>query len=82
MRMRNQDGTPPLNFILENSMSEEYISKRDAAKLLGVDVRTLERYAADGRLTKYIRLYRVYFKREDVERLAEPQPQERKDTEE
>lgn len=49
-------------------MNEEYITRTEAAELLGLSVRQVERYIEQGKLTKYKRgSYYVRLKREDVE---------------
>lgn len=53
-----------------------YLSRQQAAKLLGVHPRTIDRYADMGQLPKHTQNYRVYFKRDDVEKLAQVQPVE------
>lgn len=49
---------------------EEYLTPAEAASLLGVTRRTLDRYADDKRIRKYRRGFRaIVFKRSDVEQL-------------
>ena len=68
--------------MMTETTTEEFVSRKDAAKLLHVDIRTIDRYAASGRLKKYRRSAgrlignRVVFKSMDVLSLKEPQPQE------
>jgi len=52
----------------------EFITRQEAAEMLDVNVRTVDRLACQGRLQRYIRLTRIVFRREDVERLNEPVP--------
>jgi excisionase family DNA binding protein len=49
---------------------EEFLTIEEASARLGIARRTLERYTQNGRITRYRRGIRVYYKREDVERLA------------
>jgi DNA-binding transcriptional MerR regulator len=53
---------------------EGYLSRQQAADLLGVHPRTIDRYADLGQLLKHTQNYRVYFLREDVDKLAQVQP--------
>lgn len=57
---------------------EEYITVQEAAELLGVKRRTVERYAEEGRLTRYRRGVRrqVFFNRKQVETLLEIRPED------
>lgn len=50
---------------------EEYLTPVEAASLLGVTRRTLDRYADDKRIRKYRRGFRnnIVYKRSDVEQL-------------
>jgi excisionase family DNA binding protein len=49
---------------------EEYMTVEEASARLGIARRTLERYTQNGRIRRYRRGIRVYYKYEDVERLA------------
>lgn len=49
----------------------EFISKREAAKVLGVSVRTIERYVSEGKLTKRMLCGKVRLLRLEVEGLVE-----------
>ena len=50
---------------------EEFMTIEEASARLGIARRTLERYTQNGRIRRYRRGVRVYYKREEVERLAE-----------
>jgi excisionase family DNA binding protein len=50
---------------------EEFMTVEEASAYLGVSRRTLERYTTSGRIGRYRRGIRVYYKRTDVERLAQ-----------
>jgi excisionase family DNA binding protein len=50
---------------------EEFMTIEEASARLGIARRTLERYTQNGRIGRYRRGTRVYYKREDVERLFE-----------
>jgi DNA-binding transcriptional MerR regulator len=50
----------------------EYTSRLDAAEMLSVSKRTLDRYADTGRLRRYRRLGRVFYKTEDLRALNQP----------
>ena len=54
-----------------NDKNLEFISKREAAKVLGVSVRTIERYVAEGKLNKRLLGGRVRLLRLEVESLVE-----------
>jgi Helix-turn-helix domain len=56
-----------------NGMSE-FVTRKDAARLLRVNVRTIDRYANQGALRRYIRVTRIVYKREEVEALGKPVP--------
>ncbi len=49
---------------------EEFMTIEEASARLGIARRTLERYTQNGRIRRYRRGIRVYYKQEDVERLA------------
>ena len=49
---------------------EEFMTIEEASARLGIARRTLERYTQNGRIRRYRRGMRVYYKHEDVERLA------------
>jgi excisionase family DNA binding protein len=49
---------------------EEFMTIEEASARLGIARRTLERYTQNGRIRRYRRGIRVYYKREDVESLA------------
>jgi excisionase family DNA binding protein len=48
----------------------EFLTIEEASARLGISRRTLERYTKDGRIRRYRRGIRVYYKHEDVERLS------------
>ena len=48
---------------------EEFMTVEEASARLGIARRTLERYTQNGRIRRYRRGIRVYYKREDVESL-------------
>lgn len=50
---------------------EEFMTIEEASARLRIARRTLERYTQNGRIRRYRRGIRVYYRREDVERLAE-----------
>jgi excisionase family DNA binding protein len=62
---------------------EEFMTVEEASAFLGISRRTLERYTTAGRIGRYRRGIRVYYKRTDVERLArelsEYQPEDTQD---
>lgn len=58
--------------ILGNMEDNEYTSRLDAAEMLSVSKRTLDRYADTGRLRRYRRLGRVFYKTEDLRALNQP----------
>jgi excisionase family DNA binding protein len=49
---------------------EEFMTIEEASARLGISRRTLERYTKNGRIRRYRRGIRVYYKYEDVERLS------------
>ena len=65
----------------ETQAEPEYISRREAAELTGRDMRTIDRWANQGRLTRYKRggLQWVVFSRAEVLRMVEPQAQDSPD---
>lgn len=50
---------------------EEFMTIEEASARLGIARRTLERYTQNGRIRRYRRGVRVYYRRDDVERLAQ-----------
>jgi len=51
---------------------EEYMTPEEASTRLGISRRTLDRYAAAGRLKRYTRgLRNVYYRRSEVEYFAQ-----------
>lgn len=55
--------------------SEEYITIEEAAALLGVSRRTVERYIKSRGIQRYRRgLKQILYRRSDIEKLLEPQP--------
>jgi len=58
----------------EHNGMKQFVTRKEAADLLGVNVRTIDRYGDQGRLQRYMRLDRIVYKREDVEALNEPVP--------
>jgi excisionase family DNA binding protein len=50
---------------------EEFLNTEQVASILHVSRRTVERYAKDGKLSRYRQKRRVLFKRSDVEKLDE-----------
>jgi excisionase family DNA binding protein len=63
----------------------EFMNIEEASVRLGISRRSLERYTKQGRIRRYRRGIRVYYKRADVERLAreleEYQPEDDTDEE-
>ena len=61
---------------LAKQEDEQYLTPDEACKYLEVSRRTLERYVADGRITKYRRGVKrtVLFKRSELDRLLEIRP--------
>ncbi len=54
---------------------DEFISEKEAAQILGVNPRTVGRYADQGRLTRYKQFgLRVRYKRSEIENFAKPIP--------
>ena len=49
---------------------EEFMTIEEASARLGIARRTLERYTQNGRIQRFRRGVRIYYRREDVERLA------------
>lgn len=49
---------------------EDFLTIEEASARLGIARRTLERYTQNGRIGRYRRGVRVYYKREDIEKLA------------
>lgn len=62
---------------MEQQGQDEFITRREAAELIGRDVRTLDRWANEGRLTRYKQggLQWVVFRRAEVLRVVEPTPE-------
>ncbi len=59
----------------ERFLSEEFISEKEAAQFLGVNPRTVGRWADQGRLTRYKQFgLRVLYKRDEIENFAKPIP--------
>lgn len=57
--------------------NEDYLSPEEAAALLGVSRRTLERYVKSNNIPRYRRgLKSVVFRRSDIEQLLEPRREE------
>jgi len=55
--------------------SDEFISEKEAAQILGVNPRTVSRWADQGRLTRYKQFgLRVRYKRSEIENFAKPIP--------
>lgn len=52
------------------AQDEEFMTIEEASVRLGVARRTLERYTQNGRIRRYRRGMRIYYKRSDVENLA------------
>ncbi|QBD83101.1 helix-turn-helix domain-containing protein [Ktedonosporobacter rubrisoli] len=50
---------------------EDFITIEQARAHLGISRRTLERYTAKGRIRRYRRGIRVYYRRDEVEQLAQ-----------
>lgn len=53
----------------DNDDRRVYVTRNEAACLLHVNVRTVDRYGASGKLPRYVHVDRVVYLREDVERL-------------
>ncbi len=58
--------------------NERYLTTKEACDFLGVTRRTLERYAEQGRITRYRRgiTRNVYYKQSELERLLEYHPED------
>ena len=58
--------------------SEAFLTREQAAELLGLSVRSVDRLRALGRLpaVQYLRRGRVRYRRDDVEALLEPEARE------
>jgi excisionase family DNA binding protein len=54
---------------MEQQENTSYMTRAEAAQLLGVHVRTVDLYAKQGRIQPYRKGFYVRFKKEDVERL-------------
>jgi excisionase family DNA binding protein len=54
---------------------DEYLTPEEAAALLRVSRRTVERYAKQGRIGRYRKGFRVLFKRSEVEQLRDEAPE-------
>lgn len=53
----------------------EFMTRQEAAKMLGVSLMTIDRYANDGQLTRHKKPDRsVWFLRTEVVELATPKP--------
>lgn len=50
---------------------DEYLTPEEAASILGVSRRTVDRYATTGKLRRYRKRFRVMFLRTEVEALRE-----------
>lgn len=61
--------------------NERYLTTKEAYEFLGVTRRTLERYAEQGRVTRYKRgiTRNVYYKQSELERLLEYRPEDNPD---
>ena len=57
---------------MENMEDIKYVTRIFAASMLGVSTRTLDRLASQGQIARHQKFGRVYFLREDVERLSVP----------
>lgn len=59
--------------------NDEYLTPEEARTYLGISRRTLERYAEEGRITKYRRGIKrsVFFKRAELDKLLEFRPDRR-----
>ncbi|HYU74081.1 MAG TPA: helix-turn-helix domain-containing protein [Ktedonobacteraceae bacterium] len=54
---------------------DDFISEKEAAQFLGVNPRTVGRWADQGRLTRYKQFgLRVLYKRAEIEQFAKPVP--------
>lgn len=60
----------PFVIVYHLGMADVMISRQDAAARLGVSLRTVARYLAEGRLNKYQRLGRVYVSAQQVQSLG------------
>jgi len=70
MRHKN-DGIGGIAFL----SNDEFISEKEAAQILGVNPRTVSRYADQGRLARYKQFgLRVRYKRSEIENFAKPIP--------
>ena len=55
----------------------EYVTREEAAEILNVSVRTIDRYAEKKILTAYVKAIgkrRIYFRRQEVEHLRDEPP--------
>jgi excisionase family DNA binding protein len=59
---------------MENTQHAAWISRREAAQLLSIDLATLDRWATAGTIQRYRLAGRVWFRAEDVTALAQPRP--------
>lgn len=58
---------------------EEFLTPEQAAGLIGVSRRTLERYVKSGKITRYTRGFRTFYKKDEVEevgKITEAKPKE------
>ncbi len=78
-RLTNVVGNP-LARHAEIQENEEGLTANEACEYLGISRSTLERYAAEGRLTKHQRGTKrtVFFKQSDLDRLLEIYPDDRR----
>ena len=77
--LTNVMGNPPARHA-EIQEDEEGLTAKEACGYLGISRSTLERYAAEGRLTKYQRGTKrtVFYRQSDLDRLLEIYPDDRR----
>lgn len=59
---------------MENTQQAAWVSRRDAAQTLSIDLATLDRWATSGLLQRYRLAGRVWFRAEDITALSQPRP--------
>ena len=66
---------PSLRFVAIDVEPETFVTREEAADLLGCSVRSVDRLRARGRLSavQFLRRGRVRYRRHDVESLLEPE---------
>jgi predicted site-specific integrase-resolvase len=49
---------------------KNWLSTERAARMAGVDERTIRRWSAQGKLTKYYKRHNVYYRKSDIKKLV------------